>query len=366
MNKNLTTLIICFLIVVSLRLTAQVKPSPTEKFFEYYNAHDIMKLDHLLAENFVWNIRFLNKKITKKELLGPYMKFHIAFNEGYTTISVIVPGNPEIITVHEYSDKNRFLQLDDPGWSFLMESKNGKITSIVMDGLKGLDDYVADYLRKDQAFRDWVDRNHGAETTKKTDSDVKLYHELMESYGARTESDMPTAALEVTTENPAESVAVFEPNYGMPCTHFGKLTLKQRLASYPFDKAKNVMLVSFTDTTPYDSYDKNRKRIPSLKTIENYIKLDAASIDKLSDLLFNVGYDTNDMFVTEQTECRNLKNAIVFLDAKGEPFEYIGVYFGCDVMDKNHDKIKFPVTCDEKFTMLRKFFSERGIVVPTL
>jgi hypothetical protein len=188
----------------------------------------------------------------------------------------------------------------------------------------------------------------------------------MELYG--TESDEPEAAVEVTTGNPSDSAAVAGPDYGigMPCSHFGKLTLKQRLALYPFNKAKSVMLVSFTDTTPYDSYDKKRKRIPPLKTVENKITLNAAAIDKLSDLLFNVGYDTNDMFVSELIECRNLKNAIVFLDGKDEPFEYIGVYFGCDVMDMDYAKIKVPETCDQKFNMFRQFFSERGIVVPGL
>jgi ketosteroid isomerase-like protein len=157
MNKSFTNLITCLLIILSLSTTAQTKPSPAEKFFEYYNAHDEEKLGALLADDFVWNIRFINKNITKKELLGPYMRYYKAFNVGYTTIAVIMPGNPQIITVHEYSDKDRILQLDDPGWSFLIESKNGKITSIIMDGLKGLDDYMADSLRKEELFRAWVD-----------------------------------------------------------------------------------------------------------------------------------------------------------------------------------------------------------------
>jgi len=61
--------------------------------------------------------------------------------------------------------------------------------------------------------------------------------------------------------------------------------------------------------------------------------LAAADIDKLSDLLFNIGYDTKNLFKTQVPECPELKNAIIFLDAKGKPFDYIGVYFGCNAME---------------------------------
>lgn len=363
MKQYLTKLIVGLLIMIcSTFSNAQSNLSPGGKFLEYYNAHDVKSLNTLLSDDFVMKIRFMDKTITKKELLGVYMNYYTAFNVGYSTIAVILEGNPEIITVKEYSDQLKLLQIDPSGWIFLFESKAGKITSILMDTLKGADAYLQELVRKETRFRNWVKQKYGTDTITALDKDVHLYHNLMSEYALN-----PTSAGVIQSDEGIEEEADSPDvayDYRMPCTHFGNLSLKQRLALYPFNKAKSVMLVSFTDASIiYPDYDRNKKSILSLSNINNKKVLTAADIDKLSDLLFNVGYDTDKLIKTMVPECPELKNAIIFLDHKGKPFDYIGVYFGCNASEYNINKIQFPLNCDEKYNMLSQFFSEQGIRV---
>lgn len=353
------------LILCSTFSNAQSNLSPGEKFLEYYNAHDVEKLNALLADNFVMKVRFTDKTITKEELLGVYMNYYVTFGVGYSTIAVIMRGNPEIITVKEYSDQLKLLHINPSGWNFLIESKAGKITSIHMDTLRGADVYLKELANKETAFRTWVEQKYGTDMLEVSDNKVDVYYNLMLDYSLNVRNDGGTQIKEAIEDSEATPDAVS--GFRMPCSHFGKLSLKQRMAQYPFSKAKSVMLVSFNDTSIlYPDYDRNKKNVLAPGNVENKKVLAATDIDKLSDLLFNVGYDTKDLFKFQVPECPGLKNAIVFLDDKGKPFDYIGVYFGCNAAEYDINKIEFPVNCDEKYEMLSQFFSEQGIQVPGL
>lgn len=367
MKQYFTKLVIGLLLMLCSNFSnAQSKLSPGEKFLEYFNVHDVKNLNTLLSDNFEMKFRFTDKTITKKELLGVYMNYYVAFNVGYGTIAVIMQGGEsEIIGIKEYSDQLKFLQIDHSGWIFLIESKGEKITSILMDTLRGADVYFKELVSKETAFRTWVEQKYGSDTLAALDKKVDLYHNLMSEYALNPASAGVIQSDEGIEEEEDRPDVAYD--YRMPCTHFGNLSLKQRLAKYPFNKAKSVMLVSFTDTSIiYPDYDLKKKRILALSKIENKKVLAAADIDQLSDLLFNVGYDTDKLIKTMVPECPELKNAIVFLDHKGKPFDYIGVYFGCNAMEYDINKIQFPLNCDEKYEMLSQFFSEQGIQVPGL
>ncbi|OJV54444.1 MAG: hypothetical protein BGO31_09780 [Bacteroidetes bacterium 43-16] len=363
MKQHFTKLAISFLLMIcSTCLNAQSKLSPGEKFLEYYNAHDVKNLNALLADNFVIKFRFKDKSITKKELLGGYMNYNATFNVGYSTIAVIVSGNPEIISVKEYSDQFKLLDVNPSGLNFLIESKAGKITSILMDTARGANAYFKELAGKETAFRNWVKQKYSTDTLKALDKKVTLHYDLMSAYALKDGNAEVVPVKEVIAE--VEDIQGAAYVFRMPCTHFAKLSLKQRLALYPFNKAKSVMLVSFTDATIlYPDYNRNKKSILALGNTENKKVLAPADIDKLSDLLFNIGYDTEDIFKTQVPECPELKNAIIFLDDKGKPFDYIGVYFGCNAREYDINKIGFPVDCDDKYNMLSEFFSAHGIQV---
>lgn len=361
MKQQLTKLAIGWLLMIcSTFSNAQSHLSPGAQFFAYYNAHDVKNLDALLSDDFVMKLRFMDKTITKEELLGPYMNYYVQFNVGYNTIAVILEGNPEIISVLEYNDQFKLLQLNPPAWNFLIESEGGKVTSMLMDTARGADAYFKELLSKETAFRTWVEQKYGTDTVAALDNKVVLYYKLMSEYASNATDDVVVQSKEVIAER--EVISDAEDVFRMPCTHFGNLSLKQRLARYPFNKAKSVLLISFTDSSIlYPDYDRNKQRILALSNVENKKVLTTADIDKLSDLLFNIGYDTKNLFKTQVPECPELKNAIVFLDAKGKPFDYIGLYFGCNGPEYDISKIRFPVVCDEKYDMLSQFFLAHGI-----
>ncbi|MBL7705326.1 MAG: hypothetical protein JNM21_07225 [Taibaiella sp.] len=363
MKQHFTKLAIGLLLMIcSTFSNAQSSLSPGEKFLEYFNAHDVKKLNVLLADNFVMKARFTDKTITKKELLGIRMNQYTKFNFGYSTIAVIYSGNPEIITVKEYSDQFRLLHINPSGLIFSIESKAGKITSILIDTLRGADAYFKELSRKETEFRSWVEQKYGADTLAALNRKVNLHYELMGEYALNPTNAEGSQSKERVEEE--ERLPEAEPGYRMPCTHFGKLSLKQRVARYPFNKAKSVMLVSFTNNSIlYPNYEQHKESILALDNMENKKVLTAADIDTLSDLLFNVGFDTKDIFKMELSACPGHKNAIIFLDDKGKPFDYIGVYFGCDATEYDINKVGFPVYCDEKYGMLSRFFSGRGIRV---
>jgi hypothetical protein len=363
MKQLFTKLVIGLLLVIcSICATAQSKLSPGAQFLKYYNAHDIKKLDVLLSDDFVMKHRHINSSVNKKEFLGLRMNYCVAFNAGYSTVAVIVEGNPEIITVKEYNDQLKMLDINPSAWIFLIESKAGKVTSILMDTARGADAYFQEALRKELAFRSWVEQKYGTDTLTVLDHNVDVFHDLMVEYALNPENAGVAQSKEVIVVR--DDTPDYKTGYRMPCSHLGKLSLKQRLARYPFNKAKSVMLISFTDNSIlYPDYKRNKDRILALDNAEDTKTLTAADIDELSDLLFNVGYDTDELFKTQIPECPELKNAIIFLDDKGKPFDYIGLYFGCNAAEYDINKIEFPVDCDDKYDMLGQFFSERGIPV---
>ena len=62
MKQHFIKLVIGLLLILCSTVSnAQSNLSPGEKFLEYYNAHDVERLDVLLADNFVMKIRFIDK-----------------------------------------------------------------------------------------------------------------------------------------------------------------------------------------------------------------------------------------------------------------------------------------------------------------
>lgn len=364
MKLHLTRLAIGLLLMVcSTFSSAQSNLSPGAQFLKYHNAHDVQKLDALLSDDFVMKHRLIDASMNKKELLSLYMNYCVAFHVGYSTVAVVASGNPEIITVKEYSDQLTMLDINPAAWNFSIESKDGKVTSIIRDTTLGADAYFQDLMQKETAFRNWVEQNYGNDTITAVDNNVKVYHRLLSEYVSN-----PANAL-ATDHTEAEGAAILhpDPDPGMPCTHFGGLSLKQRMARYPFNKARSVMLISYKDAPNlHPDYDLDKKSILALDNIEDKKLLTAADVDELSDLLFNVGYDTDDLIKTMIPDCPELKNAIIFLDDKGKAFDYIGIYFGCNASEYDINKIQFPLNCDEKYDMLSQFFSARGIPVADL
>jgi hypothetical protein len=61
------------------------------------------------------------------------------------------------------------------------------------------------------------------------------------------------------------------------------------------------------------------------------------------------------------TQCYFPRNAILFIDRKGNLKEYIFICFHCDRHEESSDKIEFGSDCIQKMEKLRAFFISVGL-----
>lgn len=165
-------------------------------------------------------------------------------------------------------------------------------------------------------------------------------------------------------------------NYGCEKKH--DYLPKDRLKNYPFDHAKNILIVSFDyqeeDTSSYiingrdtiKSYSNGRIPIKN-KTLNNqFIKekftLNPSQVDSLTDILFNYDYREKTTIATS-SECFDPHHAIVFTNKEGKIIEYIEICFLCSNIYSSSAKINPGNFCEGKYNLLKKLFRKIGVKV---
>jgi len=145
------------------------------------------------------------------------------------------------------------------------------------------------------------------------------------------------------------------------CINHNKYSAKQRLKFYPFNRAKKVALISYSDAAVeaelYTAIDK----LPKLEQADKVVMLNSQEIYDLTNTIYNIGYAEPVFVKTLAIDCPETKNAIVFLDGSGKPFEYILLYFGCNQYGYSSEKVKDGDYCTEKFDLLKQHFTVKGI-----
>ena len=138
---------------------------------------------------------------------------------------------------------------------------------------------------------------------------------------------------------------------------------------YPFSTAKIVKIVSYSwrqDSVPGMLRTFTNHKIPLINGVVNEAQLDqlatlsAGQIDSLSDILFNTCRKL-DSFISSSHGCYLPRNAIIFIDTAGHPFEYIELCFECHNFRKSNIKIQNPVSCDLMYDELQAFFEKMGL-----
>jgi hypothetical protein len=173
------------------------------------------------------------------------------------------------------------------------------------------------------------------------------------------------------------------------CFHQNKYSATQRRAFFPFSTADTIKLISFeAPYTPNDSiYEDNGKLIivpPIIKDsipvispmaknsfalnsrkVKEIKTLTMKGIDRLTDLLFNVGYTpvkNLDLEIADPgAKCYDPRNAILFMDGKGKVTQYLEICFGCQRHFWSSSKITDIEYCDNKYELLRKYFLAQGV-----
>jgi len=145
------------------------------------------------------------------------------------------------------------------------------------------------------------------------------------------------------------------------CINHNKYSAKQRLKFYPFNRAKKVALISYKDAAVEAELYATKNKLPDLEQADKVVVLNSQEVNGLTNTIYNIGYAEPVFVKTLAIDCSTTKNAIVFLDKSGKPFEYILLYFGCDQYGYSSDKVKDGDYCTEKFDLLKQHFTTKGI-----
>ena len=167
----------------------------------------------------------------------------------------------------------------------------------------------------------------------------------------------PLSKVEVPTEQQKK-----QSELNTHCIISNKYSADQRRKIYPFSMAASVRIISYTwpdsivfgGPVPLKNGQLNPEYVQKEKTLSQ------TEIDSLTQIIYNVGY--RGYFFTEvDFKCYNPRNAIIFLDSSEMVKEYIELCFECQKHRLSSDKILAGDFCQEKYDLLRSFFSQMGI-----
>ncbi|RYU90112.1 hypothetical protein EWM62_11255 [Mucilaginibacter terrigena] len=171
------------------------------------------------------------------------------------------------------------------------------------------------------------------------------------------------------------------------CFNSHEYSAIKRRSFFPFGNASSIKLISFkaynypnppvyneegkdADTvendrmqllTPVtkDRYYLNLKKVKEIKQVSR------AGIDLLTDILFNIGYTPVkklDLEIADPgAKCYEPRNAVLFLDGKGNITQYLEICFECRHHYWSSSKVGYIEYCEDKYELLRRYFLAQGI-----
>jgi len=149
------------------------------------------------------------------------------------------------------------------------------------------------------------------------------------------------------------------------CFFSNRYTAAQRKHIFPFNKAVNVVLVSFKEDHLIPV--KNKSITDSL--VLERTTLSVKQTDSLTNILYNIGYTPvrakYRYLFFDAYQCYEPRNGIVFIDAAGDAFAYIEICFQCHGTRTSSKAVKLGEFCSTKFELLKAFFLQTGITYGT-
>ncbi|MCQ6958486.1 hypothetical protein [Mucilaginibacter aquariorum] len=168
----------------------------------------------------------------------------------------------------------------------------------------------------------------------------------------------------------------------------------QRRDFVPFNKALTVKLISFdVDNEPNRPvYDDNGKFIEgdttkqdtvlvltpmaknnfslNLRKVKEIKTLTTADVDALTEIMYNIGETPVKADFLEIADpgysCYNPRNAILFMDIKGQITHYIEICFECHRYYFSSSKMRSIAYCTQKMDLLKQFFFKKNIRFGTI
>lgn len=162
-------------------------------------------------------------------------------------------------------------------------------------------------------------------------------------------------------------------NKSQDCARIKSIPFNERMKLYPFNKTKQIQLVSFKssfDTLVGEYYQAS---LPRLHDTVCYSKLfeiktlATSQVNSLTDLICNYGFKftykpkQKVYFIGSMLQCYNPRNAILFLDEDNKVFEFIEICFECKRIRTSSDSVSLGTNCNQKLLLIKDFFKDAGI-----
>ncbi|AFD06812.1 hypothetical protein [Solitalea canadensis] len=141
----------------------------------------------------------------------------------------------------------------------------------------------------------------------------------------------------------------------------------ERTSFYPFNKASNILFVSFInqdDSIIQDELPMERGKV-ALNKLKEIVYLNDEQKNALTNVLYNIGYKGKPTINTGAA-CYNPHNAILFMNDKKQVFEYIELCFDCSRHELSSKKINTGDFCTQKYDLLKQLFQKVGIKLTEL
>ncbi|MEA5260748.1 hypothetical protein VB264_23315 [Arcicella aquatica] len=151
----------------------------------------------------------------------------------------------------------------------------------------------------------------------------------------------------------------------LKCVPLNKYSAVQRKQFYPFNQSSLVKIISFKEYINIDTLITGVTESTIFADLQNQPKifesftLNQKQLNELTYILYNYGFKTKKY--EEESMCYYPRNAIVFYDKKGLPFEWIELCFECNGYKKTSKQVKTGDFCIGKYELLKHFFKKHKI-----
>ncbi|WDF76111.1 hypothetical protein PQ469_19665 [Mucilaginibacter sp. KACC 22773] len=181
-------------------------------------------------------------------------------------------------------------------------------------------------------------------------------------------------------KSPEEARRMFKPWYS-DCTFTNRYSVQKRLQKYPFSKAAKILAISY-HSLEVPSPKKNDSLAPGFMSPKNILlrggfKIRADTLDlstilecktlskpqisELTNIIFNTNFKHTGNNITGGASCYEPRNAFVFINKKGEIYDYLEICFACQHYSSKSDKLDVGAECTQKYELLRRYFKSLNI-----
>ena len=364
--KKLFVFIIAML-MISIQPQAQTK-LVSEKFIECLNNYQGKELSKIITADFKIVRTFSNEVTGRAAFLGSYMKDSKSLIAKYKIVERPAGKDKNYYVVLDQSQYLKLLDVKFPTWKMKIATIKGKISRVTLEPTADYDAYQEELESKTATFNVWMSENYPNIPSSNL-SEMRVILNFLHTYlelknvgiwELQKYDDGKSA--EATTLSDAEIKKMDE---GAQCNNSFKYSDVKRRTFYPFNKAKKVLLISFIDSTATAEYYSKYNKITEMSIAKTSVELTPDAIDLLTKIIYNIGFKQESLIktVSEVDPCPALKNAIVFVDEAGKPFEYIELFFGCDQVELSSKQVTIGERCSNKMYLLKTFFNIKEIEV---